>query len=323
MTAKRDAYIDIAKGICMLLIICIHAEVFGVIGMPLTFIAVPMFFFMSGFYDRSEKAFNSWLIKSLRTLILPAVVWTIVGRGYGMVLKYIKSGGVEPWNLNIYEPTEGNGPAWFLFSLLAVKVLTWLLLRLRLSGWKLVLGSVLVGYGGYHCNLPFCIDEGLVALPLYVIGKCIYPYIGRIVVNRRLALSSLVFVCVYILGYVQYVIVPVGGGSGFRPFYLVALSVILLCFPSVLYISKSIENKVCARSIEKFGGNSLGVMLLHAPMCHTAAVVLNRVFDVGSTIWVVMFLLAYVIIVLMSYWLTVLINHYCPILLGKRVVKAA
>lgn len=93
MTAKRDAYIDIAKGICMLLIICIHAEVFGVIGMPLTFIAVPMFFFMSGFYDRSEKPLNSWLIKSLRTLILPAVVWTIVGRGYGMVLKYIKSGG--------------------------------------------------------------------------------------------------------------------------------------------------------------------------------------------------------------------------------------
>ena len=40
---NRDTYIDIAKGLCMMLIICIHTEVFGVIGMPLTFIAVPMF----------------------------------------------------------------------------------------------------------------------------------------------------------------------------------------------------------------------------------------------------------------------------------------
>lgn len=26
---------------------------------------------------------------------------------------------------------------------------------------------------------------------------------------------------------------------------------------------------------------SLGIMLLHSPMCHTAAVVLNRVFELG------------------------------------------
>ena len=33
---NRDTYIDIAKGLCMMQIICIHTEVFGVIGMPLT-----------------------------------------------------------------------------------------------------------------------------------------------------------------------------------------------------------------------------------------------------------------------------------------------
>lgn len=50
----RDDYVDVAKGICILLVVCIHTEVFGVIGMPFTYIAVPMFFFMSGFYDKSD-----------------------------------------------------------------------------------------------------------------------------------------------------------------------------------------------------------------------------------------------------------------------------
>ena len=81
---NRDTYIDIAKGLCMMLIICIHTEVFGVIGMPLTFIAVPMFFFMSGLYDRSEKKITNWLPKSLRTLILPGIIWILIGVGYSI-----------------------------------------------------------------------------------------------------------------------------------------------------------------------------------------------------------------------------------------------
>ena len=70
---NRDTYVDIAKGICILLVVCIHSEVFGVIGMPLMFIAVPMFFFMSGFYDRPNLPLKSFVRKNVRTLILPAI----------------------------------------------------------------------------------------------------------------------------------------------------------------------------------------------------------------------------------------------------------
>ena len=55
LNRKRDTYVDVAKGIGILLIISIHTEVFGVMGYPLSFIAVPVFFFMSGFYDRAER----------------------------------------------------------------------------------------------------------------------------------------------------------------------------------------------------------------------------------------------------------------------------
>ena len=79
---NRDTYVDVAKGIGIMLIVTIHTEVFGVMGYLLSFLAVPVFFFMSGFYDRSERPFSQWFTKSLRTLILPAVIWVLIVTAY-------------------------------------------------------------------------------------------------------------------------------------------------------------------------------------------------------------------------------------------------
>lgn len=47
VNSNRDLYVDVAKGLGILLIACIHTEVFGVVDYALTFIAVPVFFLMS------------------------------------------------------------------------------------------------------------------------------------------------------------------------------------------------------------------------------------------------------------------------------------
>lgn len=130
----RDEYVDVAKGLCMLLVVCIHTEVFGVIRMPFMFIAVPMFFFLSGFYDRSERPFKSWLGKSMRTLLLPGVTWWVIGLSYIAMLSYINRGSYTFSN-TIYEPFVGNGAVWFLFALFYAKVILGVLLRLELPMW--------------------------------------------------------------------------------------------------------------------------------------------------------------------------------------------
>ena len=121
---QRDLYVDVAKGLCMLLIICIHTEVFSVIGMRFTFIAVPMFFFMSGFYDRSEKPMMEWLPKTAYRLIRPAVIWIIIGGLFMRILSYVKTGMIEPYVFNWQNPQNGNGPVWFLIALLYAKIIT-------------------------------------------------------------------------------------------------------------------------------------------------------------------------------------------------------
>lgn len=314
MIKNRDTYVDVAKGIGIMLIICIHTEVFSVIGNPLSFIAVPVFFLMSGFYDRAERNIGQWFPKSLRTLILPAIIWILIATTYGKILGYAKdrSWGENPFSL--YNMTGGNGPAWFLFALLYAKVLTWGMIRIKLPKFVLWGGSLLIGYAGMNINMPLLFDEGCAALPFYVTGKLAYPYLREIMENKGLLVAGVIALCLYLWHLVSFMIVPQSNGN-FTPYYLVALGLMLLCFVPFLFISEKLQNQ---KWLVSLGQHSLGIMLLHAPMCHTAAVILNRVFEPASLYWIVSFLIAYVCIVFVSYWGTVLIERYIPIMLGKN-----
>lgn len=314
LNRKRDTYVDVAKAIGILLIVSIHTEVFGVMGYPLSFIAVPVFFFMSGFYDRSERNIGQWLPKSLKTLILPAIIWILIATAYGKILGYAKdrSWGENPFSL--YNMTGGNGPAWFLFALLYAKVLTWGMIRIKLPKFVLWGGSLLIGYAGMNINMPLLFDEGCAALPFYVTGKLAYPYLREIMENKGLLVAGIITLCLYLWHLVSFMIVPQSNGN-FAPYYLVALGLMLLCFVPFLFISEKLQNQ---KWLVSLGQHSLGIMLLHAPMCHTAAVILNRVFEPASLYWIVSFLIAYVCIVFVSYWGTVLIERYIPIMLGKK-----
>lgn len=314
LNRKRDTYVDVAKAIGILLIVSIHTEVFGEFGYPLSFIAVPVFFLMSGFYDRSERNIGQWFPKSLRTLILPAVIWILIATAYGKILGYVKdrSWGENPFSL--YNMTGGNGPAWFLFALLYAKVLTWGMIRIKLPKFVLWGGSLLIGYAGMNINMPLLLDEGCAALPFYVTGKLAYPYLREIMENKGLLVAGIIALCLYLWHLVSFMIVPQSNGN-FAPNYLVALGLMLLCFVPFLFISEKLQNQ---KWLVSLGQHSLGIMLLHAPMCHTAAVILNRVFEPASLFWIVSFLIVYVCIVFVSYWGTVLIERYIPIMLGKK-----
>lgn len=314
LNRKRDTYVDVAKAIGILLIVSIHTEVFGVMGYPLSFIAVPVFFFMSGFYDRAERNIGQWFPKSLRTLILPAIIWILIATVYGKLLGYVKdrSWGENPFSL--YNMTGGNGPAWFLFALLYAKILIWGLMKIKMPKFVLWGGSLLIGYAGMNINMPLLFDEGCAALPLYVTGKLAYPYLREIMENKGLLVAGIIALCLYLWHLVSFMIVPQSNGN-FTPYYLVALGLMLLCFVPFLFISEKLHNQ---KWLVSLGQHSLGIMLLHAPMCHTAAVILNRVFEPASPYWIVSFLIAYVAIVFVSYWGTVLIERYIPIMLGKK-----
>lgn len=312
MKKERDEYVDIAKGIGILLIICIHTEVFQVIGMPITFISVPVFFFMSGFYDRSERSFKQLVPKNFRTLILPAIIWVAISTLYIKILGYVKEGSWGDFPFTWYNIAGGNGPAWFLFALFYTKLFLSCIVRLKLP--KVVYGGaiLLIGYLGMHIDLPLFLDEGLIALPIYALGKLLYPYLRDLLTGKWLILAGMIAFVVYLSQWASFVIVP--SGSCYKPYYLIALLIIMLNFFPFLWLSKKL---VKIKFLSELGKHSLGIMLLHSPMCHTSAVILNRIFQKGSLSWIVCFLIMYVIIAVLSYLCCVLIEQKFPILLGK------
>lgn len=175
-------------------------------------------------------------------------------------------------------------------------------------------GAILsIGYIGKYANLPLFIDEGFLALPLYAAGKYIFPRVKVFIVNKWVLLAGIFAFVVYLLHWCSFVIVP--QRSHFEPGYFVSFVVILLVFFPYLWISQKMQN---IKMFSSLGKRSLGIMLLHSPMCHTAAVILNRMFEKGSLMWILSFLLIYFIIVALSYWLTCFIERYCPIMLGKK-----
>lgn len=309
---QRDTCIDVAKGLCMLLIICIHTEVFWVIGMPLTFIAVPMFFFMSGFYDHSEITWPQWFVKSTRTLLVPAFAWCFIGALYLNLLTYLKSGEVN-FVFDVYSPCHYDGPAWFLLSLFFTKAIIWGLIRTKLSQYLLLTICLGIGYLGSMYQMPLNLDEALAAAPLYYCGKLLYPKLKELVYNRWIALAGLITLFVFLFTPYYYNIGP--SNPLFRPYYLLSIGGAFLVFFLILYVSRLLNNVKC---LQVYGEKTLGVMLIHSLMCHTVAVVLNRVFEAGTNAWIVCFLIAYVVIVVLSYYLTIMIGKYCPILFGKK-----
>ena len=173
--------------------------------------------------------------------------------------------------------------------------------------------SLIIGYWGMNHNMPLLFDEGCAALPLYVAGKYMYPHMKRLLASRLLLFVGIISLLIYCCKYCSFTIVPQANGL-YAPFYLGALLSMVLVFFPFLYVSGKLQSQ---KWLDNIGQHSLGIMLLHAPMCHTAAVVLNRIFVVGSLPWIGCFLVAYVAIVVLAYWLTVVIERYSPVLLGK------
>lgn len=310
---KRDAFVDIAKGIAMLLIVRIHTEVFGVIHAPYPIIAVPFFFFMSGFYDNTHKPVKEWFPKTFKSLVVTGVIWVLLSFAYLSMLHYIKD-RTMPISFSIENPLIGGGVTWFLFALFYAKCGMWIIRKCKIPFYVAFPLSFLIASLSTN-NLPFLLDEGLAALPFYYLGFILYPYIDR-TKGGHIILAILGMICILLMPmkWFPYVLVPwvVNGPILMYPIYF---GMTVLSFFPILWLTNRITK---ATWLANYGKQTLGILVLHPLMLHTCAVTLNRIFVPASGPWIISFLLAYVIVCVVSYYLSALIVKHCPILLGRK-----
>ena len=312
MIKDRDTFVDIAKGIGMLMIVRIHTEVFNTISCPYPIIAVPLFFFLSGFYDNTTKPLKEWLPKTFRSLFVVGVIWVLISFAYLSLLSYAKDRTFH-MEFSWENPVIAGGVEWFLFALFLAKIVMWTIHRSRLPHWLIL--AILIGLGGVisRIDLPLLLDEGIAALPFYYAGFVCYPYIKKYLTYLKWpALFGMVCIILMQMNWFPILLVPYSD----KPIvmYPVFFLMTLLSFMTILWLGYILQHQ---EWLAKFGRQTLGVLVIHPLLLHTCAISFNRLFVKGSTIWIVTFLMAYVVVCVVSYMFTRWICNHMPYLLGQ------
>ena len=189
----RVRWIDIARGICMILVVLGHTMRGGPVWHAVYGFHVAAFFFLAGM-TCGGGAILPRLRRDLRRILLPYYCFGLFSIGVFALLggsaaaSYGLSANTDLLD-NLKSLLYANGrdramlyntALWFLPCLLVVKALYYILERLCGKLWLiLMLSLLLAGLGyGYTCLglpcLPFSASVALKMLPLFVLGRICY-----------------------------------------------------------------------------------------------------------------------------------------------------
>lgn len=265
MQDKRIEYIDIAKGIGILIVLVDHIiGLYGKTGIPgemgMNMFKLPLFFFISGMFFPSHIELKTFLSRKYKKLLLPfffffllsiCIIPFLLSKIIG--LKLFNYYGVSFHNFFVcpfIEENSTNGPIWFVWCLILMNAIYYLIsiiaerskgryMRLLLS---LALGLVGLALAYNGENIPGHIDSALTAIFFFGIGDFFYHHTNMFgmenSVSPKLWLTSLValiIICVfaYPVNYRTNTFLSYG--------YLLAFPFGLLGTTSVIFLSKRIS----------------------------------------------------------------------------------
>lgn len=202
MNKARLDYIDIAKGLGMLMIIWGHIVVWGFSNPFVYAFHIPLFFVLSGcVFNRNKYAnYKEFVVKKIKTLLVPYVIFSFFTWCIFAVYEYVVSGTKIQDNILPLLQTfiaQGSGgflvhnvPLWFVTCLFVVENAYWFLSKLKTS--VIVVIIFLCAIIGYFMNAqPYAsgIIEGLdfTKLPWSIevaFSALIFYALGNLLINR-------------------------------------------------------------------------------------------------------------------------------------------
>lgn len=173
----RVEYIDLFRGLGILLMILGHLDLGNVFLHYIHAFHMPMFFFVSGLFFKPARNMPDFIRKKARSLLLPYAVF-----GIGHYLMYLVAGGrsLNPLKQLLFVNTIGlpiTGALWFLTALFITELIYHLLDK-YLSNRKLMhLAVIVIALAGNMMTrilpfrLPYAMDAGFVGVGLYHLGR--------------------------------------------------------------------------------------------------------------------------------------------------------
>lgn len=167
---NRVVWVDIAKGIGILLVVYAHIFSFG--SSCIYLFHMPLFFFLSGIFF-TPVSIRKTIIKKFQTLILPYFFFAAIFIPFKYCWLYMSGQPLPPFGVHSLSRSFFNVPLWFLFVLFCVTVLYGLLAMIRSKSLFVVISVVLSIIGWYSAaflHLSDLLVKILLALPFFTLG---------------------------------------------------------------------------------------------------------------------------------------------------------
>lgn len=227
---KRVEFFDLAKGICIFLVVLYHvAKYYGIV-LPanncIKSIRLPLYFFLSGCFFKTYGGFVDFMKRKTNKLLIPFVFWLL----FALVLSLILSCfGIELYpsytcyrlTLNDFlrnsiHGTFPNTPIWFLLCLFWVNLIFYAISifcgHIKEKHRLIAVGffSILAGLTGvilsvYGIRLPLHIDSALTAMPFFAFGYFVFRYTSIV---KPCKMDKWIPLIIIVLFSILYVISP-------------------------------------------------------------------------------------------------------------------
>ena len=337
MGSSRYNYIDIAKGIGILMVVWAHIMLVGWSHKVCYAFHMPLFFFISGMLFNRDKypGFAVFLKKRARRLLLPYLIYSVVTWGVWAAFRYIRHDDVGNYFAPLLQTfiAQGSGAfmvhnsaLWFIPCLFVVEVMYFFISKLPdlinvivcclLCASSFILGHYL--QKGWWLTPPFNFDAALIALPFYSVGNLLIKYCphDRLVdweKNNRVCTVGLLVLLSVILVFLSLRFGECSmGSSSYMCNGAIFVVRAFVGISSLLFFSLLVS-PLNLKLTRWFGQNSLDVMCLHIPVKGVAIIVLAKILgansDYVSSRWVPA-LIAFVVTMLIVSVMIQFINRF-------------
>lgn len=208
MSSNRVAWIDLCKGIGILLVLLGHTLRTDVSLVYIYGFHMPLFFFLSGLVC-NEKKYNwsSFLKSRFNTLIIPYILFYLLTWIYWLFVER----SFRPIYLEWWQPLIGmvygaqwhglmdhNGILWFLPCLFMTEVFFFAVSRVA-EKWKQAIIVICLAVCGFliKVNLPWCVNIAMVSLQFFWLGNLGRDYLLR---SKRSSITSCFFAAIVLVG---------------------------------------------------------------------------------------------------------------------------
>lgn len=171
----RIEFIDLAKGLCILLVVVYHTEIVRIDIPGLKALRMPLYFILSGLFFKSYGGVAQHIIKKTNKILIPFLFFYFLSWIELLLLD------IAPWNTKpVTQPIyalfmERIGPIWFLECLFFTSVLFCFVSVLLQNELARFVAVIAMGAFGYYFSInnifmPCQIDVVFTAMPFFYFG---------------------------------------------------------------------------------------------------------------------------------------------------------